>query len=83
MEKISEKSKQSKLDIQQELSAEQQAALEMLQSGENVFVTGGAGCGKSFLIRHFLQEVNKKAFPVLASTGVAAVELFTVFLLLE
>lgn len=73
MEKVREKSKQSKLEAQHELSAEQQDALEMLQSGENVFVTGGAGCGKSFLIRHFLQEMDKKAFPVLASTGAAAV----------
>lgn len=56
-----------------ELSEEQKVALEILQSGENVFVTGGAGSGKSFLIRHFMRELNPKEFPILASTGAAAV----------
>jgi ATP-dependent exoDNAse (exonuclease V) alpha subunit len=56
-----------------ELSPEQSTALELLQSGENVFLTGGAGSGKSFLIRHFMQSLNAKEFPILASTGAAAV----------
>jgi len=56
-----------------ELSDEQKFALEILQSGENVFVTGGAGSGKSFLIRHFMRDLNPKEFPILASTGAAAV----------
>lgn len=56
-----------------ELSDEQKIAFEVLQSGENVFVTGGAGSGKSFLIRHFMRELNPKEFPTLASTGAAAV----------
>lgn len=56
-----------------ELSDEQKVALEILQSGENVFVTGGAGSGKSFLIRHFMRGLNPKEFPILASTGAAAV----------
>ncbi len=55
------------------LDAEQQIAYEVLQSGENVFVTGGAGSGKSFLIRHFMKGVDVKAMPILASTGAAAV----------
>lgn len=55
------------------LSAEQSVALDLLRSGENVFITGGAGSGKSFLIRHFLREINQKSFPILASTGAAAV----------
>ena len=56
-----------------DLSPEQQRALELLQSGENVFVTGGAGSGKSFLLRHFIRELDPKAMPLLASTGAAAV----------
>jgi ATP-dependent exoDNAse (exonuclease V) alpha subunit len=56
-----------------ELSEEQKVALEILQSGENVFVTGGAGSGKSYLIRHFMRELSAKEFPILASTGAAAV----------
>lgn len=56
-----------------DLSPEQAAALELLRSGENVFLTGGAGSGKSFLIRHFMKELDAKEMPILASTGAAAV----------
>jgi ATP-dependent exoDNAse (exonuclease V) alpha subunit len=55
------------------LSEEQQKALELLQSGENVFLTGGAGCGKSHLIRAFMSSQSSKTLPILASTGAAAV----------
>lgn len=56
-----------------DLSPEQSSALELLRSGENVFLTGGAGSGKSYLIRHFLKEIDLKEMPILASTGAAAV----------
>lgn len=56
-----------------DLSSEQADALELLRSGENVFLTGGAGSGKSFLIRHFMKELDPKEMPILASTGAAAV----------
>lgn len=56
-----------------ELSAEQIEALALLRSGENVFLTGGAGSGKSFLIRQFMRELDAKETPILASTGAAAV----------
>jgi ATP-dependent DNA helicase PIF1 len=39
----------------------------------NVFLTGGAGVGKSFLIRQFQKGVDHREFPILASTGAAAV----------
>lgn len=55
------------------LSADQSLALEILHSGENVFLTGGAGSGKSFLIRQFMRDLDPKTFPILASTGAAAV----------
>ncbi|MGZ3742367.1 MAG: DEAD/DEAH box helicase [Pseudobdellovibrionaceae bacterium] len=55
------------------LSLEQANALELLRSGENVFLTGGAGSGKSYLIRHFMKELDPKQIPILASTGAAAV----------
>ncbi|MEZ0392967.1 MAG: DEAD/DEAH box helicase [Pseudobdellovibrionaceae bacterium] len=55
------------------LDVEQQIAHEVLQSGENVFVTGGAGSGKSYLIRHFMKSLDTKNMPILASTGAAAV----------
>lgn len=60
-------SEESSLDV------EQQIAYEVLQSGENVFVTGGAGSGKSYLIRHFMKSLDSKQMPILASTGAAAV----------
>lgn len=56
-----------------DLSPEQENALELLRSGENVFLTGGAGSGKSFLIRAFMRELDNKQMPILASTGAAAV----------
>lgn len=56
-----------------ELSSDQTQALALLNSGENVFLSGGAGSGKSFVIREFRKGVNPKEFPLLASTGAAAV----------
>ncbi|MCB1198445.1 MAG: AAA family ATPase, partial [Deltaproteobacteria bacterium] len=42
-------------------------------SDENVFLTGFAGTGKTFLIQEFLKSKNqKKHYPVLGSTGVSA-----------
>lgn len=55
------------------LTEEQAIALEYLRSGENIFLTGGAGSGKSFLIREYLEEIDIKSTPILASTGAAAV----------
>ncbi len=56
-----------------QLSAEQKHAFEMCQSGENIFLTGGAGSGKSFVVREFMKDKNDKEMPILASTGAAAV----------
>lgn len=56
-----------------DLSPEQASALDLLRSGENVFLTGGAGSGKSFLIRQYMKEIDTKELPILASTGAAAV----------
>jgi ATP-dependent DNA helicase PIF1 len=55
------------------LTSCQAKAFSALQGAGNVFVTGGAGSGKSFLVRHFLQGKDTRDFPVLASTGAAAV----------
>lgn len=51
----------------------QREAYAKLQMEDRVFLTGGAGTGKSFLIREFLKSRDPKDFPVLASTGAAAV----------
>jgi ATP-dependent DNA helicase PIF1 len=61
------------MDFKLALTPCQKAAHDALLGSANVFVTGGAGSGKSFLIRYFLREKDSRDFPVLASTGAAAV----------
>lgn len=59
-----------------QLNALQAQALKNLKDGsQNFFLTGGAGTGKSTVIRQFLAEkiASRKQFPVLASTGAAAI----------
>lgn len=58
--------------MKNQLNDEQSQALEILLEENNVFLTGAAGTGKSFLIREYLNEVGHKT-PVVASTGAAAV----------
>lgn len=58
-----------------EWTKDQASAISVLKGPKNVFLTGGAGTGKSTVIRHFIQEElqsNKNA-AVLASTGTAAI----------
>ncbi len=54
-------------------SDDQNLAWKLLQGEDNLFITGEAGSGKSFLIREFIKDKDPKRFPVLASTGAAAV----------
>ena len=54
------------------LTDEQRNALSILSSGENVFLTGGAGTGKSYLINVFRKLNQNKNILVTAPTGVAA-----------
>lgn len=56
------------------LTAGQQAALEAIRSGRNVFLTGGGGVGKSFLTSRIIGELQAedKEVMVCASTGLAA-----------
>jgi len=51
----------------------QEKALKLLNGAENVFLTGVAGSGKSFLLQHFLKNKDRKTNPIVASTGAAAV----------
>ncbi|MDJ1121598.1 DEAD/DEAH box helicase [Olsenella sp. YH-ols2217] len=52
----------------------QQAALDSILSGENVFLTGGAGAGKSHVIDEARRQLKRhgKSVVVCAPTGVAA-----------
>ncbi len=56
------------------LTKEQQKAFEIFLSGKSFCVTGPAGCGKSFLIKHIKKycEQNKQDIGITALTGAAA-----------
>jgi ATP-dependent DNA helicase PIF1 len=55
------------------LNRGQNKALQWMGGSKNVFLSGGAGTGKSFLIKEFMRGVDASRFPLLASTGAAAV----------
>jgi ATP-dependent exoDNAse (exonuclease V) alpha subunit len=52
----------------------QEKALAVLKSGRNVFLTGSAGTGKTYVINQFVQHLKdaKVEVAVTASTGIAA-----------
>ncbi len=52
----------------------QQTALNILKSGKNVFITGSAGTGKTYLLNLYTQYLNeRRVYPtVVAPTGIAA-----------
>lgn len=53
---------------------EQSKALSILKSGRNVFLTGSAGAGKTYVLNQYIQYLKdrKVAVAVTASTGIAA-----------
>jgi ATP-dependent DNA helicase PIF1 len=56
------------------LSREQQIAIDLFNKGENIFLTGQGGTGKSFLIKYFVNSTNyPKKIKVTAMTGTAAI----------
>ncbi len=55
------------------LTSCQKKALTVLEREGNVFLTGAAGTGKSYLLDRYLSGKPSDAFPVVASTGAAAV----------
>ncbi|MEK7135972.1 MAG: helix-turn-helix domain-containing protein [Patescibacteria group bacterium] len=52
----------------------QEEALELLKMGHNIFLTGPAGSGKTFVLNRYREWLDKKNIPVAltASTGIAA-----------
>lgn len=57
-----------------EINEDFEQALELIKQGENVFVTGRAGTGKSTLLQYFRANTDKE-IAVLAPTGIAAVNI--------
>ncbi|MDO5654949.1 MAG: AAA family ATPase [Flavobacteriaceae bacterium] len=52
----------------------QEKALAILKSGKNVFLTGSAGTGKTFVLNQYINYLKEREVPVAitASTGIAA-----------
>ncbi|XP_066453984.1 ATP-dependent DNA helicase PIF1 [Eleutherodactylus coqui] len=57
---------------QLQLSTQQSAVLGTILSGKNVFFTGSAGTGKSYLLKRIVGALPPKSTYATASTGVAA-----------
>ncbi|MDR0423028.1 MAG: AAA family ATPase [Rickettsiales bacterium] len=53
------------------LSKSQQEAIDLIEEGKNIFITGPAGTGKSYLLNYLKNEY--KSLHITASTGIAAV----------
>jgi len=56
------------------LSSKQNEFIELVKSGQNIFLTGKAGTGKSFIVSHAISELKKrgKRIVAIAPTGMAA-----------
>ena len=58
------------------LNSEQQRAVSLAMAGENLFLTGGAGTGKSFTLNQIIEALRQQhgddAVAITATTGIAA-----------
>ena len=66
------------LPIKSIFSPEQDYAFEKFCNGENIFISGAGGSGKSFLVRHFVRHLVLKTnpakhFQVTSTTGCSSV----------
>lgn len=49
--------------------------MQLVQAGHNVFITGPAGTGKSFVVREIIAALPVETTFITASTGIAACNL--------
>lgn len=63
--------------IRAALTKSQQLAFDLYLSGQNLFITGKGGTGKSFLLRKIIEDLKmtKKEVLVCAPTGIAALNI--------
>ncbi|MDR1498680.1 MAG: AAA family ATPase, partial [Rickettsiales bacterium] len=57
------------------LSDSQKKAIDAILGGKNVFVSGSAGTGKSYLLNYLKTELKNKNLQVTATTGIAAINI--------
>lgn len=57
------------------LTKSQNEAMDLLLKGQNIFLTGEAGTGKSFLLNQFVTKVRHKNVLLTAPTGIAALNI--------
>ncbi|XP_037556949.1 ATP-dependent DNA helicase PIF1-like [Dermacentor silvarum] len=58
-----------------QLTLEQKTVLSAVLAGRSVFFTGGAGTGKSYLLRHILSSLPPQDAFATATTGIAAAQI--------
>lgn len=58
-----------------ELTEDQKRALKLLESGRNIFLSGEAGTGKSFVLNEYINRNKTKNMIICAPTGIAAINI--------
>ena len=58
-----------------DLSDKQQKVIELFLQGKNLFISGGAGCGKSYLLNFLKRNFANNGLEITASTGISAVNI--------
>ena len=57
------------------LSSGQKKVIELYLQGANLFVSGGAGTGKSFILNYLKHNFSSQGLQITASTGISAVNI--------